>query len=171
MRWGSWSAVAEHTAGATWGQRGLWRGLDLAGEMGTLLGTLQPCGDVCDPEPEEGSLGLWEHPGLGSKDSLGAGAACERTFSSSFRCLLRCMASPKTLTLFRSCAVAAIRKASGGAKCAIAVGGFTGRAGRGKNKNPNLSPLLPLFTTSFSICCLGCAQEVSPLDSWSGALE
>lgn len=107
MEWGSRSVAAEHIAGATWGQRGLRRGLASAGEMGMLLGTLQPCGEVCHPEPEEGSLGLWEHPGLGSKDSLGAGAACERTFSSFFRCLLRCRARPKTLTLFGRCAVAA----------------------------------------------------------------
>lgn len=74
---------------------------------GHYWGHCSPCREVCHPEPEEESLGLWKSPGLGSKDYLGAGAACVRTFSVLFfRCLLRCMASPKTLTLFGSCAVA-----------------------------------------------------------------
>lgn len=34
--------AAECRAVAAWGEHGLWRGLDSAGKMGTLPGTLQP---------------------------------------------------------------------------------------------------------------------------------
>lgn len=44
---------------------------------------------------------------------------------------------PQNSECFRKLCCGCVRKVSGGAKGAIAVGGFTGRAGRGeKQKNP-----------------------------------
>lgn len=56
------------------------------------------------------------------------------------------------------------RKVSGGAKSATDLGGLSGRQGEEKQKNPT-------FITLFSICCLGCGQEVSSLDPGAGLLE
>lgn len=88
----------------------LWQSGDnvVCGEGWTQLEDGDAAGDpgaAATLSPRRGPWVSWECPGLGSKDSLRS-TVCEGFFLLFFRCLLSCMVSPKTLTLFRSGAMA-----------------------------------------------------------------